>query len=145
MNNTTTQNVPQSKTGLAAINAEIRAIMNLDDKPEEALYKWIDATLNIPDDLKYGTSSPVDALPAYFITKTGIAVCMAVPMLRPFLQRMNRPILCGMAKYNTESGIFLEAILLKSWPEHMRPTLKTAVEFGFARADEALMAVMQSK
>ena len=49
---------------VAALNAEIKSIMTLADTPEEALYQWIDATLNTSGEQKYGGSTH-DALPAY--------------------------------------------------------------------------------
>ena len=117
------------------LTAEIKAIMQMDPNPHEALYMWIDKLLGIPTDAPLGGYfTEVDAIPAYLNLNTGHISCCPIPML-PRLLSMAEPgrhCLCGAAKYRVEGQELLEVILLKSWPTEMRNGLASEIKAAFA-------------
>ncbi len=120
------------------LNAEIAAIKLLHPDPVEALYRWVDNTIGIPQNsLGGGILAGIDALPVYIHGTTGKLYCTAIPFVRYMFAKMKfkeLPVLCGMAKYDSLTGEFMEAILLESWPRHMRADLKKAIKEAYKYA-----------
>lgn len=119
------------------VNAEIAAIKLLHPDPTEAMHRRIDNAIGIPpNSLGGGILVGTDALPVYLYGKTGKLYCTALPLVPyPYMFRKRKfkesPVLCGMAKYDTTTGKFLEAILLESWPRDMRGKLKEAIKEAY--------------
>jgi hypothetical protein len=126
------------------INDEIAAIKKLDPKPTEAIYKWIDSEVGIPENAPGGGAShPVDALPVV-CDEEGKCHATAVPFLPILLARLKCPRLVGLVQYRRASGTFLQAIPLRTiqqyWDSESLEALKTAMREAFERAvrDEPL-------
>jgi hypothetical protein len=117
------------------VNAEIAAIKLLHPDPTEAMYRWIDNAIGIPQNsIAGGMLAGVDALPVYMYGTTGKLYCTAIPLVPYMFAKMKfkeLPVLCGMAKYDTTTGKFLEAILLKAWPRDMHVNLKKAIKEAY--------------
>jgi len=118
-----------------AVNAEIAAIKLLHADPTEAMYRWIDNAIGIPQNsLGGGILAGIDALPVYMYGPTRKLYCTAIPLVPYMFAKMKfkeSPVLCGMAKYDTTTGKFHEAILLKAWPRDMHVNLKKAIKEAY--------------
>ena len=117
------------------INAEIAAIKLLHPDPTEAMYRWVDNAIGIPQNsLGGGILAGIDALPVYMYGPTGKLYCTAIPLVPYMFAKMKfkeLPVLCGMAKYDATTGKFLDSILLKSWPRDMHVKLKKAIKEAY--------------
>jgi hypothetical protein len=119
-----------------ALKREIKGIKSLDPDLEEALYKWIDQTIGIPSNAPMGgVFLGVDALPVFMDIETGNCYATAVGFVGLLLRRLRRPILCGLAKYDSQTGNFLEAIPLRSWPDDWKASIKSLIHAAYLRTE----------
>jgi hypothetical protein len=120
----------------ADLKLEADRIMGLDPYPSEALYQWINQTIGISnDEPESGLNSKIYGVPAFLDLETRRCYVAAVPSVGRLLRYLDRPLLCGIAKFERETGKFIEAIPLDAWPVQWRETISSAIGEAFARAD----------
>jgi len=127
-----------------ALKAEIANIQKLDPNPLEAMNKWIDRELGIPDGARGGgVHSEVDALPVYLDFGRSSRPCYAapVPLLEALVRKLKQPYLVGLVKFQKKDNAFLGAIPLlgfrQYWEAEAIEVLKRRMRKAYDEKDKA--------